>query len=106
MSASYVDCLRGDPRARIDLQLARAQHAEYVATLRGLGVVVDVLPTDDACPDACFVEDNQAVITGAHTIAARPGAPSRRAEVEPVATALANGLSVHRMEAPATLDGG
>jgi len=105
VSARYADCLRSDASARIDLQLARAQHAAYVATLRGLGVVVDVLPTDDVCPDACFVEDT-AVITGAHAIATRPGAPSRRAEVEPVATALANDLSVHWMEAPATLDGG
>jgi dimethylargininase len=105
VSARYPGCLRADASARIDLYLARAQHAGYVATLRALGIVVDVLPTDDDCPDACFVEDT-AVVTGTYTIATHPGAPSRRAEVEPVAEVLACHRTVHRMTAPATLDGG
>jgi dimethylargininase len=105
VSARYADCLRGDARARIDVAAARAQHAAYVAAVRAAGVRVDVLPADDASPDACFLEDT-AVITGAHALATRPGAPSRRAEVEPVAAELARALTVHRMEAPATLDGG
>lgn len=73
--------------------------------LGSLGLRVDVLPTDDDSPDACFVEDT-AVITGTHALATHPGAPSRRAEVEPVAAELARDLTVHRMTPPATLDGG
>jgi len=105
LSARYADCLRTETNARIDVALARAQHESYVAVIRALGVPVEVLPADDDCPDACFIEDT-AVITGAHTLATRPGAPSRRAEVEPVARELARDLDVHRMAAPAMLDGG
>jgi dimethylargininase len=105
VSARYADCLREDKTAPIDVPLARAQHDAYVATLRALGAHVDVLASDDASPDACFIEDT-AVVTGAHALATRPGGPSRRAEVAPVAADLARDLTVHPMEAPATLDGG
>ncbi len=105
VSARYADCVRVDASARIDVARARAQHEAYVATLRVLGVRVDVLACDDDSPDACFIEDT-AVITGAHAMATRPGALSRRAEVGPVAAALARDLEVHRMDEPATLDGG
>ena len=105
LSARYPNCLRSETSARIDVARARAQHDAYIAAVRALGVRVDVLPTDDDCPDACFIEDT-AVITGARALATRPGAPSRRAEVAPVAEELARDLAVHRMEAPATLDGG
>ena len=105
VSSRYAECLRSDASARIDVTLARAQHAAYVAVLATLGVRVDVLPTDPESPDACFIEDT-AVITGAHALATRPGATSRRAEVGPVAEALARELALHPMGAPATLDGG
>jgi dimethylargininase len=105
VSARYADCLRSDVRAQIDVSRALAQHEAYVAAICALGIAVDVVPADDASPDACFIEDT-AVITGAHAIATRPGAPSRRAEVAPVAGALASHLVVHAMEAPASLDGG
>ena len=105
LSPRYADCVRGETTAAIDVPRARAQHEAYVAVLRAVVARVDVLPTDERCPDACFIEDT-AVVTGAHALATRPGAPSRRAEVEPVAEALARDRVVHRMEAPATLDGG
>jgi dimethylargininase len=105
ISSRYADCVRVDRATSIDVGLARAQHDAYVAALRAVGVLVEILPTDDACPDACFIEDT-AVITGAHALATHPGAPSRRAEVPPVADALARILEVHPMQAPATLDGG
>jgi dimethylargininase len=105
ISARYADCVREETSARIDVELARAQQEAYVTALRAVGVRVDMLPSDDDSPDACFIEDT-AVITGAHAIATRPGADSRRAEVPPVADALARLLEVHRMDGPATLDGG
>lgn len=105
VAASYADCLRTDQNARIDVAAARAQHAGYLAALGELGVAVEVLAADEACPDSCFVEDT-AVVLGAHALATRPGAPSRRAEVAAVAGALAQHRVVHAMEAPATLDGG
>ena len=105
VSARYAECVREDARARIDVDLARRQHAGYVAALRALALDVEVLPGDDACPDACFVED-VAVITGRHALAARPGAPSRRPEVAPVAAALGRERVVVPIGSPATLDGG
>ena len=105
VSARYAACVRHDAHTHIDVAAARQQHADYVAALRALGLAVEVLPADDACPDACFLEDT-AVITGRHALATRPGAASRRAEVAPVAAALARGLSVLTMAPPATLDGG
>ncbi len=101
----YADCLRTDRDARIDVATARVQHAGYVAALRELGVEVEVLAAEEACPDSCFVEDT-AVVLGAHALATRPGAPSRRAEVAAVASRLAARRVVHAMNAPATLDGG
>jgi dimethylargininase len=105
ISARFADCLRSDGAGPIDVSSARAQHASYVRALRDLGLAVEVVPADDDAPDCCFIEDT-AVVTGAHALATRPGAPSRRVEVEPVATALARSCTVHRMAPPATLDGG
>jgi dimethylargininase len=105
VSARYAECLRSDARARVDVARARVQHEAYVAAIRALGIPVEAVPADDTSPDACFIEDT-AVVTQAHAIATRPGAPSRRAEVAPVAAALARHLVLHSMEAPASLDGG
>ena len=105
VSESYAACLRVAGDAPISVAVARAQHAAYVAAVASAGVPVTVVEPDDQCADACFVEDT-AVVTGRHALATRPGAPSRRAEVGPVAQALAPFVTVHAMAAPATLDGG
>jgi len=105
VSARYDACVRSDARAAIDVARARAQHAAYVATIAALGVEIVEAPADDASPDACFIEDT-AVITGRHALVTRPGAPSRRGEVDAVAALLASSLEVHRVEEPATIDGG
>lgn len=89
----------------IDIEAARAQHAAYTAALAGLGAEVVTLPADEEHPDCVFVEDT-AVVAGEVAIITRPGAPSRQGEVAAVAAALAGRLDLHRMPAPATLDGG
>jgi len=104
VSSSLQQCLRVASETP-SLELARIQHAGYVAALRGLGIEVDELPALDTAPDAVFVEDT-AVIIGAHALITRPGAPERRGEVASIAAALAPHLQVHTMEAPACLDGG
>jgi dimethylargininase len=90
------------PDPPLDVGLARAQHRDYVAALTVAGA--EVAP-DESCPDCCFIEDTAVVVDGLAVIT-RPGAPSRRDEIGPVAAALALLLPVERMEAPATLDGG
>jgi dimethylargininase len=93
------------PEPPIDVELARAQHEAYRAALAACGAQVDVLAADDGFPDCCFVEDT-AVVDGEVALITRPGAPSRRGEVEAVAATLSCSHQVVRMEAPATLDGG
>lgn len=89
----------------LDPLRAREQHLAYVAALAASGCEITWLDADEACPDCCFVEDT-AVVLGRHAVLTRPGAPSRRAEVEPVGLALSRWCAVHPMSAPATLDGG
>jgi dimethylargininase len=93
------------PDPPIDAANARRQHAQYVSALGSLGVEVVALSADDACPDCCFVEDT-VVVAGDVALITRPGAPSRRGEVEAIADALSVRVEVKRMKAPATLDGG
>jgi dimethylargininase len=91
--------------AAIDPARARAQHAAYRAALADLVELV-ALPADPELPDACFVDDC-AVVLGGQALLTRLGAPSRAAEPERLAGALAGLVDeVHRMTAPATLDGG
>lgn len=90
----------------VDLALAVEQWEAYVATLRDAGwEIVEVEPADD-CPDAVFVEDAVVVFDDV-AVVTRPGADSRRGETAGAeAAARAAGLSVERIEAPATFDGG
>jgi dimethylargininase len=64
------------------------------------------LPADPAHPDSTFVEDT-AVLTGRGAILARPGAATRRGEVESAGAALLRFYPALRaIAAPGTLDGG
>jgi dimethylargininase len=92
-------------RAPIEVALALRQHAAYVAELNALGCRPVWLPGLSAQPDGVFVEDT-AVLVAELAVITRPGAASRRAEVASVAEALAAHLPVHRISAPATLEGG
>lgn len=106
--ASYAQCLRRE-RVDVDPARARAQVQDYARVLRSCGVIVDALATDEACPDACFVEDTAVVLDASLALITRPGAPSRRPEVPPVATALRTAVTrqVGMDDDPvATLDGG
>jgi dimethylargininase len=106
IASSFANALCATPpEPPIDVALARRQHAAYREALAGLGVEVIVLPADERFPDGCFVEDT-AVVVGDLALITRPGAPSRRGEVDAVAAALAGHLELARMVAPATLDGG
>jgi dimethylargininase len=104
--ASFAQALAAVPPPEpIDVAVARAQHEAYRAALAELGARVVVLDADEAHPDCVFVEDT-AVIAAGLAVITRPGAPSRRGEVDAVAAALADLATVVRMDAPATLDGG
>jgi dimethylargininase len=93
------------PRAAIDVETARAQHARYRQALADLGCRVVELPAEPDLPDAVFVEDT-AVVLDELAVITRPGAPSRRPETAAVAHALAEHRPLAWIEPPGTLDGG
>lgn len=92
-------------RTPIDLELARAQHREYVQLLKVLGCTVIELPAESDFPDSVFVEDT-AVILPELAVITRPGADSRKPETESILQALMPLIKCVRLQAPATLDGG
>ena len=106
VSASIGDCaLSFVQRSPIDVDRAIAQHQGYRRALESLGCEVVALPAQDELPDAVFVED-VALVLDEVAVVTRPGAGSRRGEVESVAQALAGYRPLLRIAAPGTLDGG
>ncbi|MFI5318428.1 MAG: dimethylarginine dimethylaminohydrolase family protein [Myxococcota bacterium] len=92
-------------RTPIDLARARAQHAAYEHALAAAGCELVRLPELPEFADSVFVEDC-AVVLDELAIATRPGALSRRGEVESVAAALGAQREVRSLTGDATLDGG
>jgi dimethylargininase len=92
-------------RQTIDLQRAQTQHLEYEEALRSLGVDVVSLPPEPDLPDSVFVED-VAIVLDECAIITRPGADSRRPEIESIAEALSPFRKLSFIQAPATVDGG
>lgn len=106
LSPSFDRALvRSPARARPDAGAALREHAAYLEALRGAGAEVRALPELPQAPDGCFVEDIL-VVAGRTALITRPGAPSRRSEIEGLVQALPPFLRTVRMTAPATLDGG
>jgi dimethylargininase len=101
----FADGLTTADLGRPDYATMLAQHEAYVATLRGLGLEVEVLDPLPGHPDAYFVED-AALVFPELAVVTRPGADPRRAEAEALAPHLARHRPLVRLEAPATLDGG
>jgi dimethylargininase len=106
VSRSIADCeLTHVERTPIDLGAARAQHAAYLDALESLSVRVVRLPELPASPDAVFVEDTVLALDEV-AVLTRPGATSRRSEVDEMERAIAPFRPTVRVNAPATLDGG
>ncbi len=92
-------------REPIDFARAVAQHDAYEAALASFGCRVERLPGTPDLPDSVFVEDT-AIVLDALAIVTRPGAESRRAEVETVAARLREVRPLATIQSPGTLDGG
>jgi dimethylargininase len=92
-------------RAPIDVEVARVQHAAYERALESLGCTIVGAAAADDLPDSVFVEDI-AVIADDVAVITRPGAESRRAEIDGVADALRRYRELRFIEAPGTIDGG
>ncbi|XP_059544981.1 N(G),N(G)-dimethylarginine dimethylaminohydrolase 1 isoform X2 [Myotis daubentonii] len=92
----------------VDFARAERQHQLYVDVLGSkLGLQVVTLPADESLPDCVFVED-VAVVCEETALITRPGAPSRRKEVDKMKEALEKlQLNIVEMkDENATLDGG
>ena len=86
--------------------LAVKQHEQYCQALENLGLRVTRLPADECHPDSTFVEDT-AILTKRVAVITRPGAPSRRSEVDDITQTLNQFYSsVQTIAEPGTLDGG
>lgn len=103
---SFVNGLTTSHLGPPDHAKALDQHAAYAEVLRSCGLSVIVLDPDDRYPDSTFVEDT-ALVTGDLAIITRPGAPSRRGEVEDIERVLRQHFRViERVVAPGTVDAG
>jgi dimethylargininase len=106
VSATISNCeLTHVTRTPIDAANAHDQHAAYEAALASLGCEIRRIPADDRYPDSVFIEDT-AIVLDTVAVITRPGAESRRGEVDAVACVLGEYRTLVRMEAPATIDGG
>lgn len=93
-------------RVPVDRVKALQQWEEYVDALEEAGWETVQVATAAELPDSVFVEDALLVVDG-HAVLTRPGAESRRGEVDGAEEAArALDLIVHRIEAPGTLEGG
>lgn len=106
VSPTLADCeLTHLPREPIDVDAAAREHRAYEDLLVRLGAQVRRLPRAPELPDAVFVEDT-AVVLEEVAVITRPGAPSRRAETNSTAAALALHRPIVPIVEPGTLDGG
>jgi dimethylargininase len=89
-----------------DLERALEQHQAYCEALESCGLKLIHLPPDEKDPDSTFVEDT-ALLTARGAVLTRPGATSRRDEVESIAPVVRDYFSsVYSIEEPGTLDAG
>jgi dimethylargininase len=92
-------------RSPIDPARAAVQHQAYVDALRARGCEIVELPALDEYPDSVFVEDT-ALVFDELAVLTRPGAASRRGEVDSVARVLARYRPLSAIAEEGTLDGG
>ena len=82
------------------------QHQSYIDALTKCGLDVFVLESCEEYPDSTFVED-VALITPNCAIITRPGAPSRRGEVNEIEYILKQKFNnIEAIEVPGTIEGG
>jgi dimethylargininase len=93
-------------RVVIDPGLAARQWEAYVDVYRRAGWDIIEAPAAEEHPDGVFIEDAVVVFDDLAVIT-RPGAASRRGEIESVRPVIEGlGLTVESIQEPATLEGG
>lgn len=92
-------------REAIDVERARRQQESLDAWMESCGARVRRLEVNPDRPDSCFIED-LAVVWDELIVVGRPGISSRRTEPDGLEPSLAGRRPLHRVRAPATLEGG
>jgi len=92
-------------RSPIDYRRAVRQHEEYCRVLGACGAEVITLDANRALPDCAFVEDT-AIVLDEVAVLASMGAESRRAEPAGIELELKKHREIHRVQTPATIEGG
>jgi dimethylargininase len=92
-------------RTPIDYERACVQHHQYEDALRSLGLEVHSLPAEPDLPDSVFVEDT-ALVLDECAIITRPGADSRKPEIDSIVKALTPYRQLFYIKGPGTMDGG
>ena len=106
VSPRFNECeLTHIERTPINVEVARAQHHEYVNALAKTGCEVIELPAENDLPDSVFVEDIAFILPEVAVIT-RPGADSRKPETDSIIRALTPLRALLHVSAPATVDGG
>jgi dimethylargininase len=89
-----------------DLEAALRQHEAYCEALESCGIELIRLPAEEHYPDSTFVED-AALLTPRGAVLTRPGAESRRGEVESIAPVIRDYFdNIYSIDEPGTLDAG
>ena len=89
----------------IDHRRAARQHEEYCRMLRACGADVVTLDINLDLPDCAFVEDT-AIVLDEVAVLASMGAESRCAEPAGIELELRKYREIHRIQTPATIEGG
>lgn len=106
VSPRFSECeLTHLERTHIDLDLARLQHRVYLDALRELACDLIELPAEPGLPDSVFVEDTAFILPEVAVIT-RPGADSRKPEIESIIGVLKPLKDLVLLREPGTLDGG
>jgi dimethylargininase len=106
ISPRFNECeLTHIDRTPIDVTVAQSQHHGYVQAIKALGYAVLELPAEPDLPDSVFVEDTSIVLPEVALIT-RPGADSRKPEIDSIVQALGPYRDLVFIESPGTLDGG
>jgi len=92
-------------RTPIDYRRATRQHEEYCRMLRACGADVVTLDINRDLADCAFVEDT-AIVLDEVAVRASMGTESRRAEPAGIELELGKYREIHRVETPATIEGG
>ena len=106
--SALVNGLSSANEGKPDHALAMKQHLAYLDALRKCDVEILLLPPLEDYADSVFVED-PALCTKHCAIVTRPGAPSRRAEIDAIEPALRRFYSEDKIEhikAPGTVEAG